>query len=130
MTKRSSVLLIAVVVAMLAGTMTAMGATAKARRHAGTVVTVNPSARTLVVRELVEAGKPKSLNVKVPQESRVVVSERVPSAEISDLRNPFRETAIDLGEVRRGDTVVLESTRERGAEIASQVIVTLRASGQ
>ena len=110
--------------------MPTMGATAMAKRHAGTVVTVNPSARTLVVRELVEAGKPKSLNVKVPQQARVVVSQRLPQAEIDDLRNPYRETTIDLGDVRRGDTVVFESTRERGTEVASQVIVTLRAGTQ
>lgn len=101
---------------------------AKARRYSGIVVTVEPSARTLVVRELAEAGKPRSLDVKVPAAARVVLSERLPAAEIKDLKQPFRDTAIDLTDLRPGDVVTVDSAPERGAGIADQVTVTWRAA--
>ena len=47
-------------------------------RHSGTVVSVDPGARTLVLQELIENGRLRRLDVRVPTGAAIVYSERIP----------------------------------------------------
>ena len=96
-------------------------------RHSGTVVAVDPAARTLVLQELVEEGRPRQLNVLVSQGAAVVLSERAPDEQVTRLGAAFVERSIDLAEVRPGDFVVIEGAARGGTATASTVLVTLRA---
>src|SRR5262245_31739578 len=75
-------------------------------RHSGTVVSVDAAARTLVVQELVESGRPRRLEVRVPDSAAVVYSERLPDEKVTRLEAPFEDRRIQLAEVRSGDFVV------------------------
>jgi hypothetical protein len=96
-------------------------------RHSGTVVSVDPAARALVLQELVEEGRPRRLDVRVPDGAAVVLSERVPDEQVVQLDAAFAERPIDLGEVRPGDFIVVEGAARAGTATASAVVVTLRA---
>jgi hypothetical protein len=96
-------------------------------RHSGTVVSVDPAARALVLQELVEEGRPRRLDVRVPDGAAVVLSERVPDEQVVRLDAAFVERPIDLGDVRPGDFIVVEGAARGGAATASAVVVTLRA---
>ena len=96
-------------------------------RHSGTVVSVDPGARTLVLQELVENGRPRRLDVRVPASAAVVYSERIPDEQVTRLDAPFADRRIDLGEVRPGDFIVVEGAARGGSATASLVMVTLRA---
>ena len=95
-------------------------------RHSGSVVSVNLPARTLVVQELVADGRPRRLEVRVPEGAPVVYSERVPDEKVTSLESPFDDRRIDLREVRPGDFVVLEGAARDGKATASVLVVTLR----
>ena len=125
MTKRCGVLLVAIIGVVLVGSPRP-AASDPVKGHSGTVVLVDPSARAVVVRELVEEGRPKTVALKVPAQAQIVLSERLPEAEITDLARPFRDTAIDLAQLKTGDFVVVESTPDTVGEVASRITVTLR----
>jgi hypothetical protein len=95
-------------------------------RHSGTVVSVDPAARTLVLHELVEAGRPRRLHVRVPAGAAVVFSERLPDEQVTRLDAPFADRRIELADVRPGDFVVVEGGAKGAAADASAVVVTLR----
>ena len=96
-------------------------------RHSGTVVSVDPAARRLVLQELVEAGRPRRLDVRVSEGAAVVLSERIPDEQVARLDAAFAERSIDLAEVRPGDFIVVEGAARGDAATARTVLVTLRA---
>ncbi len=96
-------------------------------RHSGTVVSVDPAARTLVLQELIENGRPRRLEVRVPESAAIVYSERIPDEQVTRLEAPFADRRVDLGEVRPGDFIVVEGAARGGSATASIVVVTLRA---
>ncbi len=96
-------------------------------RHSGTVVSVDPAARTLVLQELIENGRPRRLEVRVPAGAAIVYSERIPDEQVTRLEAPFADRRVDLGEVRPGDFIVVEGAARGGSATASVVMVTLRA---
>jgi hypothetical protein len=97
-----------------------------ADRHSGTVIKVDAQAGTLVIEEMAVAGKTRQLRVRVTAETRVVLSERIPESQVTDLRNPFRETSIKLSDIRPGDFVTVELREEGKTAVASSVTVTVR----
>ncbi len=99
-------------------------------RHAGTVVKVDPQANVLVLEELAALGKKQEIRVKVQAQTRLVLSERIPDSEVTDPAHPFKDTAIRLSDVRPGDFVVVEVTREGQAPVASAVTVTFRGGSK
>ena len=98
-------------------------------RHSGTVVSVDPAARSLVMNELVQEGRPRQLVVRVPGGTPVVVSDRIPDEQVLRFDAVFVERPIDLGDVRPGDFVVIEGRARGDAAAAGKVIVTLRSTG-
>ena len=91
-------------------------------RLSGMVLSVDPSARTLVVENM---GVPAQLRVALAPDARVVLSERDDRAE--DLSHPFKETVISLSDVRKGDFAVVEMRGPQGTAVARSVVVTFRA---
>jgi hypothetical protein len=110
--------------ALLASLLVTAGASALAagERHAGTVLAVDPEARTLTVDEFGANAERRALLVQVPREARVVLSQRNQSGR--ELKDNFRDSRISLGDVRVGDFVVVELSDD--PEIARLVMVTLR----
>jgi len=98
-------------------------------RHSGTVVSVDPAARSLVLKELVQEGRPRQLVVRIPGGAPVVVSDRIPDEQVSRFDAVFVDKAIELGEVRPGDFVVIEGPARGDTASAARVIVTLRGTG-
>jgi hypothetical protein len=92
-------------------------------RAAGVVLSVDPRARVLVFEERGAAGAER-LRVELAPDARVVLSERDDKAE--DPSHPFKDTAIGLSDVRRGDYVVVEMRGPEGKELARSVVVTFR----
>ena len=92
-------------------------------RSSGVVLSVDPSARTLVLddRGTAAAGRRR---VELAPDARVALSERDANAE--DLSRVFKDTAISLADVRRGDYVVVEMQGPEGKELARSVVVTFR----
>lgn len=101
-----------------------------AERHSGTVVAVDPNARTLALEELAAAGKTQQLKVSVPAQAQVVFSERIPDHQVTDLRHPFRDTPIGLPDIRPGDFIVVELTEKGEKVVASSVTVTFRGGAR
>jgi hypothetical protein len=79
-----------------------------------------------VLQELIEDGRPRRLDVRVPEGAAVVYSERIPDEKVTSLDSPFSDRRVDLGEVRPGDFVVVEGAARGNAATASIVVVTLR----
>src|SRR6266542_1474686 len=98
-------------------------------RHSGTVVSVDTAARSLVMNELVQEGRPRQLVVRVPGGAPVVVSDRIPDEQVLRFDAVFVERSIDLSDVRPGDFVVIEGRARGDAAAAGKVIVTLRSTG-
>jgi hypothetical protein len=94
-------------------------------RHSGTVLAVDPQARTLTVDEFGPNYERRALRVLVPPEALVVLSRRNPAGR--DTRDAFVDNSITLADVRVGDFVVVELTSDAG--IARLVLVTLRRGG-
>lgn len=94
-------------------------------RHAGTVLAVDPQARTLTLDEFGAAAERRALRVQVPPKAIVLLSERNPaSREVGDA---FRDRTIALADVRVGDFVVVELSDDPA--VARLVMVTLRRAG-
>lgn len=113
-------LLAAVVVAGLA----AMGAGAApaGERRAGTVLALDPQARTLTLDEFGANAERRALRVQVPREALVLLSQRNQAGR--DVKDSFRDSAITLADVRVGDFVVVEMSDD--PEVARLVMITLR----
>lgn len=101
-----------------------------AARHSGSVVAVDPQARTLVIDELERLGKERKLTVRIAQQAQVVLSERLPDDQVADLRHPFRDTPISLSDIRPGDFVVVELTEKGNKAEAISVTVTFRGGSR
>ena len=91
-------------------------------RHAGTVLAVDPQARTLTVDEYGVGGERRALRIQVPRDALVVSSERNYTGR--DFKDAFRDRSITLGDVHIGDFVVVELSDD--PEVARLVMVTLR----
>ena len=126
MTQRSHVIVVAVIGIALVGLLWSRAASGTSSEHSGIVMMVDPSARAVVVRELGVEGKPRTLALKIPAQARILLSERLPDAEVTDLSRPFRDTPIELSDLRRGDFVVVESTPDEVGRVAHRITVTLR----
>jgi hypothetical protein len=87
------------------------------------VLSVDPGARALVVEDL-GATAASRRRVELAPDARVVLSERDPHAE--DPSRSFKDTAINLSDVRRGDYVVVQMQGPEGKELAHSVAVTFR----
>jgi hypothetical protein len=98
-------------------------------RHSGTVVSVDPAARTLVMKELVQEGRPRQLTVRIPGGAPVIVSDRIPDEQVARFDAVFVDRPIDLREVRPGDFVVVEGAARGDTASAAKVVVTLRGTG-
>lgn len=93
-------------------------------RSTGVVLSVDPRTRMLVLEDRGVAGDAGRLRIEVAPDVRVVLSERDDQAE--DPSRPFKDTAIDLSDVRRGDYVVVQTRGPEGKELAWSVMVTFR----
>ena len=93
-------------------------------RSAGVVLSVDPRARMLVLEDRGAAGDTGRLRIELAPDARVALSER--NDRVEDLSRPFKDTAIDLSDVRRGDYVVVIRQGPEGKELARSVVVTFR----
>jgi len=89
------------------------------------VLSVDPSARTLVLEDMGAGAQVSRLRVELAPDARVVLSEGDDRAE--DLSHPFKETVISLSDVRKGDFAVVEMRGPQGTAVARSVVVTFRA---
>lgn len=95
-------------------------------RHAGTVLTVDASAGTLILDEYWINGWRRELPVRITFRTRVVLSER--NASPRDLTDAFMTTPIRVDDLKVGDFVVVELAGGAGPlNVADLVIVTLPA---
>jgi hypothetical protein len=94
-------------------------------RSSGRVLSVDPSARTLVLEDMGAGAQVSRLRVELAPDARVALSERDDRAE--DLSHPFKETVISLSDVRKGDFAVVEMRGPQGTAVARSVVVTFRA---
>ncbi len=92
-------------------------------RRAGSVLAVDPQARTLTVDEFGANAERRALRVQVPREAVVLLSQRNHSGR--DARDSFRDSPITLADVRVGDFVVIEMSEN--PDVARVVIITLRS---
>ncbi|HSE03291.1 MAG TPA: hypothetical protein VLK35_03960 [Methylomirabilota bacterium] len=123
--RRAGLLLPALVVAAALGMSVLAvkaGVAAAGERHAGTVLAVDPQARTLILDEFGVNAERRALRVHVPREALVLISQRNEAGR--DLKDSFRERTITLADVRVGDFVVVELSSD--PEVARLVMVTLR----
>ena len=118
---RSGSALVALLMSVVALAVTS-GPAPAGERHAGTVLAVDPQARTLTVDEFGTGGERRALRVQVPHDALVVWSQRNQTGR--DLKDAFRDSTITLGDVRIGDFVVVELSSD--PEVARLVMVTLR----
>lgn len=93
-------------------------------RFSGVVLSVDPAARVLVLEDRGVAGAAGRLRVELAPDARVVLSERDEQAE--DPSRPFKDTAISLSDIGRGDYVVVERRGLEGKELAHSIVVTFR----
>jgi hypothetical protein len=91
-------------------------------RHAGTVLAVDPQARTLTVDEFGAGGERRAFTVQVPRDAIVLWSQR--NQIVRDPKDAFRDSTIALGDVHIGDFVVVEVSDD--PDVARLVMVTLR----
>ena len=93
-------------------------------RSTGVVLSVDPRARMLVLEDRGAAGDAGRLRIELAPDARVALSER--NDRVEDLSRPFKDTAIDLSDVRRGDYVVVIRQGPEGKELGRSVVVTFR----
>jgi hypothetical protein len=99
-----------------------MGAAPAGERRAGTVLAVDPQARTLTLDEFGANAERRSLRVQVPREAVVLLSQRNHAGR--DVKDSFRDSTIVLSDVRIGDFAVVELSDD--PEVARLVMITLR----
>ena len=92
-------------------------------RFSGVVLSVDPTARALVLEDR-GAGAAERLRVQLAPDARVVVSER--DAQAEDPIHSFKDTPISLSDIGRGDYVVVERRGPPGKELAHSIVVTFR----
>jgi hypothetical protein len=97
-------------------------ATPAGERRAGTVLAVDPQARTLILDEFGANAERRALRVQVPREALVLLSQRNQAGR--DVKDAFRNSSITLADVRVGDFVVVEMLDD--PEVARLVMITLR----
>jgi hypothetical protein len=95
-------------------------------RHSGTVAAIDSAARTVTIQELVEEGKPRTLQVHVMDGARISMSERTLDQLSAGRIGPFVDRTIQLSDVRPGDFVVIEATPRGRTHHADAITVTLR----
>jgi hypothetical protein len=112
------------VAALLGGLLTLLvpPAASAGERHAGTVLAVDPQARTLTVDEFGAGGERHALTVQVPRDAIVLWSQRNQIGR--DPKDAFLDSTIALGDVHIGDFVVVEISDD--PDVARLVMVTLR----
>lgn len=93
-------------------------------RSTGVVLSVDPRAGMLVLEDRGAAGEAGRLRIELAPDASVALSER--NDRVEDLSRPFKDTAIDLSDVRRGDYVVVIRQGPEGKELARSVVVTFR----
>jgi hypothetical protein len=98
------------------------GAATAGERHAGTVLAVDPQARTLTLDEFGANAERRALRVQVPREAAVLFSQRNQVGR--EWKDAFRDSTITLAEVRVGDFVVVELSDD--PTVARLVMITLR----
>lgn len=108
--------LVAALSTMGAGTVPA------GERRAGTVLALDPQARTLTLDEFGANAERRALQVQVPREALVLLSQRNQAGR--DAKDSFRDSTITLADVRVGDFVVLEMSDDPA--VARLVMITLR----
>ena len=108
--------------ALLVAAAVMMTAASAGERHAGTVLAVDPQARTITVDEFGVGGERRALRIQVPRDALIVSSERNYTGR--DFKDAFRDRTISLGDVHIGDFVVVELSDD--PEVARLVMVTLR----
>ncbi|MBI4611328.1 MAG: hypothetical protein HY726_20245 [Candidatus Rokubacteria bacterium] len=118
--------LMAMATGLLQGAGLAPSVAGSSERHSGTVVKVDPQARTLIIEEMAAGGTTRTLQVRIAPQARLVLSRRLPDSQVADPRNPFKDTPIGLGDLRSGDFVVVELTGAGEKAEASSVTVTRR----
>jgi len=91
-------------------------------RRAGTVLAVDPQARTVTLDEFGANAERRALRVQVPREALVLLSQRNQAGR--DVKDAFRSSSITLADVRVGDFVVVEMSDD--PEVARLVMITLR----
>src|SRR5262245_5303588 len=91
-------------------------------RHAGIVLSV--AADHLVIDELGRAGKAHQLRVAVTPRTRIILSQRDPE------EPEFTDTPIPLVQVKKGDFVGVDTSREGSTLVAASITVTLRQEHQ
>lgn len=109
-------------IALLALLVAAVTPAPAGERHAGTVLAVDPQARTITVDEFGVGGERRALRIQVPRDALVVSSERNYTGR--DFKDAFRDRTISLDDVHIGDFVVVELSDN--PEVARLVMVTLR----
>lgn len=92
------------------------------RRRAGSVLAVDPQARTLILDEFGANAERRALRVQVPREALVILSQRNQLGR--DVKDSFHDSSITLADIRVGDFVVIEMSAD--PEVARLVMVTLR----
>lgn len=112
------------VAVLLGGLLTLLvpPAASAGERHAGTVLAVDPQARTLTVDEFGAGGERRAFTVQVPRDAIVLWSQR--NQTVRDPKDAFRDSTIALGDVHLGDFVVVEISDD--PDVARLVMVTLR----
>ena len=110
----------AILVAGLA--VVGMSAAPAGERRAGSVLALDPQARTLTLDEFGANAERRALRVQVPREAVVLLSLRNQAGR--DVKDSFRDSPITLADVRVGDFVVLEMSDD--PEMARVVMITLR----
>jgi hypothetical protein len=129
MDRRRPPMLVGLLLFALLGAVLPPDCARAAGRHSGTVVSVDSQARTLVVEEMVEDARLRTLQVRVGPQTRVIVSERLPEAEAT-VNRVFRETPIGVADIRPGDFVVVEVSGSGAGTVADSVMITLRSGGR
>jgi hypothetical protein len=99
-----------------------VGAAPAGERRAGSVLAVDAQARTLIVDEFGANAERRALQVQVPREALVLLSQRNQAGR--DAKDSFRDSTITLADVRVGDFVVLEMSDDPA--VARLVMITLR----
>ena len=96
-------------------------------RHDGVVEAVDVQVRKLTLSELAAGGAKQTLTVQVSPDARIVRSEPLPADQVTDLERPFKDTPIDLADIRPGDFVVVQLSGTAKNPAVSSLMVTFES---